>query len=497
MSEKKDKTPGESEAPGKDKTPGESKAPDNYKVSDKCKALGAEILSGIPNMNALLNHPMLSGLKRERVKRAASAYLDSLRADVLSGLIKDIPALDVCAACVLSKVREDMGPVTRRVINGTGVVLHTNLGRAPLGADLTGIMPELFRGYTDLEYDLNTGRRGNRGAGVESLLRELTGAEAALVVNNNAAAVYLMLSALARGKRVAVSRGELVEIGGAFRIPEIMEQSGAQLIEVGTTNRTRLSDYISAVEEKGTELLLKVHTSNYEIVGFTESVMVEELASYARERGLPVLYDMGSCLLIEPELLGLDHGLGARGGVESGADLICFSGDKLMGSAQAGVIAGRRDLIDKLKKHPANRMLRLDKITLAALEYTLGLYRYPREALMEIPALTMLSAKKPELRARASSLAGRLADIFTEWDIKIVEVNDETGGGSLPNTPLPGWAVAIKPSSMSADELENALRAGQIPVITRIKDNAALLSARTILPGEDEIIIDMFKALAG
>lgn len=450
-------------------------------------------LTAIPNMNNILGHPLLSGYGRERIKKAANDYLRDLRSAILSDSVEAVPCLDECAAQILGKLREGVGPLTRRVINGTGVVLHTNLGRAPLGADLTAMVPELFRGYSNLEYDLETGRRGNRGAGIESLVRELTGAQDALVVNNNAAAVLLILSALAKGKRVAISRGELVEIGGSFRVPDIMEQSGAELIEVGTTNRTHLTDYADAVTNKGVEVLLKVHTSNYKIIGFTEDVPIEELAVFGKKRGLPVLYDMGSCFLIEPRLLGFGDEKSARDGIASGTDLICFSGDKLMGSAQAGIIAGRRDLVGILKKHPMYRALRLDKITLAALESTLSLCRYPEEAMKKIPALAMLSMNQPELHRRARSLAARLARAIPDWDIGTTEVDDETGGGSLPSIALPGWAVTINPTRAGVDDLERELRAGRTPVIIRIKDDAALLSLRTILPGEDALLIDMIK----
>jgi L-seryl-tRNA(Ser) seleniumtransferase len=491
-------------------------------------------LANIPNMNSLLAHPALEGLERERVKYAAQETLEALRKRIVDGELMAPPGLDECAELVSARLREDARPCLRRLINATGVVLHTNLGRAPLGEAIGDAVKEICAGYSNLEYDLATGARGERHSHVEGLIREITGAEAAMVVNNNAAAVFLMLCTLAKGKRVAISRGELVEIGGSFRIPEIMEESGAELVEVGTTNRTRLSDYAAAVDNKGAELLLKVHTSNYEIVGFTESVTAAELAAFGKERGLPVLYDMGACFPIEPELLGqapasddrrfgpadgrmatapgdqrIAHNerrlatvpgdgrmatgqgdaLSARGGIASGADIVCFSGDKLLGSAQAGILAGRKDYIAMMKKHPVTRMIRPDKLTLAALEATLGICRFPDEAKRRIPVLSMLSANPGELRSRAGHLAERLLAMRSDCDVSVIETVDEAGGGALPNVPLPGWAVAVKPAGISVEALEEKLRQGEMPVIIRIRDGMALFSLRTLLPGEEDVLL--------
>ncbi|MDR0469314.1 MAG: L-seryl-tRNA(Sec) selenium transferase [Peptococcaceae bacterium] len=452
------------------------------------------LLKQIPNMNSLLEHSSFEGMERERIKRAAHAYLDELRDSVQSGSSVELPSLDECAAQIIARAEADDIPHLRRLINATGVVLHTNLGRAPLGADLVASLTDIYSGYSNLEYDLATGKRGDRFAHVESLIRDLTGAEAAMVVNNNAAAVILMLSALAKGKRVAISRGELVEIGGAFRVPEIMEQSGAELVEVGTTNRTRLSDYASSIEENGVEVLLKVHTSNYKIVGFTESVSPQELAAFAREKGLPALYDVGSCFLLDPEPLGFSAGESAKDALSSGMDVICFSGDKLLGSAQAGILAGKAEYITCMKKHPLARAFRPDKLTLSALEVALRIYRYPDEAKRRIPTIAMLSAQAGELCGRAETLAHSLRGLFPEWGITVYKTSDETGGGSLPNVALPGWAVAIKPAGLSVEELEARLRHGSLPVILRIHDGMALISPRTLLPGEDEELLAAFLA---
>ncbi|NLL38583.1 MAG: L-seryl-tRNA(Sec) selenium transferase [Clostridiales bacterium] len=447
------------------------------------------ILKDIPDMNSLINHELFEGLERERVKRAARELLGELRSKVLEGTLRELPALDECARRILIKVEEDKIPSLRGLINATGIVLHTNLGRAPLGMPLYSDAAGIYGRYCNLEYDLKTGKRGSRYSHVESLICELTGAKAAMVVNNNAAAVFLMLLTVAKGKRVAISRGELVEIGGSFRIPEIMEQSGAELMEVGTTNKTRLRDYAAAVE-KGAEVLLKVHTSNYEIVGFTESVTIDELAAFGREKGLPVLYDMGSCFMVEPKLLGLPEGETARSGIQAGSDIICFSGDKLMGTAQSGIIAGREDYIAAIKKHPLARIVRSDKLTISALEATLRLCRYPGEACRRIPVLAMLSAEPEQLRRRALSLAERLRSVCPSWKVEVCRTEDETGGGSLPNMPLPGWAVAVMPEGISVHELDERLRMGRIPVIIRINDGAALVSLRTLLPGDEEAVVE-------
>ena len=452
------------------------------------------LISKIPNTNSLLEHAVFSGIERERVKSATQGYLNELRDGVISGHVLEIPTQDECAEHILLKIDEEKIPNLRRLINATGIVLHTNLGRAPLGADMHTISADVFKGYCNLEYDLETGQRGSRYSHLEKLICEMTGAQAAMAVNNNAAAVFLMLGALAKGKRVAISRGEMVEIGGAFRVPEIMEQSGAALLEVGTTNRTRLQDYIDAVDKKGAEIILKVHTSNYAIVGFTESVSVSELAAFGKQRGLPVLYDMGSCFLIGPEFLGINAGKTARDGIASGADIICFSGDKLIGSIQAGILAGRSDYIAHIKKHPITRMVRPDKLTLSLLESALRLYRYPNEAKRRIPILAMLSMRPEELKRRAELIAQRIISIYDDWEVDVLETEDEAGGGSLPNIRFPGWAVAVRPIGLSVDELEQRLRRGCVPVIVRIHDGKAMISPRTLLRGEEDELIDALRS---
>lgn len=453
-----------------------------------------DLLRNLPNMNALLEHPLLRGESRSRAKAAARELLERLRAEALAGAREALPSPDECARQVLEAMRREDRPSLRRVVNATGVVLHTNLGRAPLGDELYARAEEVYTGYSNLEYDIDAGTRGSRYAHVEGLIRALTGAEAAMVVNNNAGAVFLMLSALAQGQGVAISRGELVEIGGSFRIPDIMAASGAVLTEVGTTNRTRLPDYETALGA-GASLLMKVHTSNYEIVGFTESVSLAALASLARREGVPLLYDMGSCFLFDPGLPWLRECHTAREGIEQGADVICFSGDKLFGSAQAGIIAGRKELITAMKRHPLARVLRPDKLTLQALAETLMLCRSPEEAMNRVPVLRMLSETGEALRQRAEALVFRLREIRPDWAIDLREVSDETGGGALPNVALPGWGAAIVPTGRSVDALEEALRRGEPCIVGRIHEGALLLSARTLLPGDEERIADAVSAL--
>ena len=453
------------------------------------------LISKIPNMNSLLDHPMLTGTERERVKRAAQEFLDELRRGILSGQFDNVPEHDECARRILALVAEDRKPRLRSVINATGVVLHTNLGRAPLGMDALQSLTDVLCGYSNLEYDLETGQRGSRYVHVEDIICSLTGAQAAMVVNNNAAAIFLALAATAKGKRVAVSRGELVEIGGSFRIPEIMENSGAELIEVGTTNKTHLRDYEEAIAKKGAEIILKVHTSNYEIVGFTESVPIAELSQLGKRNGAPVLYDAGSCFLLDPQMLGLNVGETAESAIKAGADLVCFSGDKLIGSAQAGVVAGSAEIIAAMKKFPLARMVRPDKITLSVLEAALSLYCYPAEASQKIPTLAMLSMTPDTLRQNAETLAQRIRQVCPGWDIDICETEDETGGGSLPNVKLPGWSIRLCPDEISVAQLEQLLRRGKDPVIIRIHDDKALISPRTLLHGEDDRLIEAIKEI--
>jgi L-seryl-tRNA(Ser) seleniumtransferase len=380
------------------------------------------------------------------------------------------------------------GPHLRRVVNATGVVLHTNLGRAPLAPAALAALVEAARGYTNLEYDLAGGERGSRHAHAEELLRVLTGAAAACVVNNNAAATVLALSALAAGREVIVSRGELVEIGGSFRIPDILRASGCTLVEVGTTNKTRLADYEAAITER-TAMLLKVHRSNFAIVGFTADVAEAPLAELARERGLVSMVDVGSGCLLSRErqrALGLPEEPPVPEVVGAGADIVCFSGDKLLGGPQAGVLLGSAASIARVRAHPLMRALRPDKLTVAALCATLALYRDGRER--EIPLVAMLSASADELRARAEHLAEVLGAAGVA--VAVEACRSTVGGGAMPLAELPSWAVTV---SGRADDVDARLRGAGVPVIARVEDAKVWLDLRTIADAELE---DVARALS-
>jgi L-seryl-tRNA(Ser) seleniumtransferase len=392
---------------------------------------------------------------------AARAVLERAREEIRAGADPgDLPAR------VLDELAAVRAPALRRVLNATGVIVHTNLGRAPLAAEALAQVVEAARGYSNLELDLRSGARGSRQDHVAAILRRLTGAEAALVVNNNAAAMLLALAALAEGREVIVSRGELIEIGDGFRIPDVLAHSGARLVEVGSTNRTRARDYEKAVRAE-TALLLRVHQSNFRVVGFTELPRLEELAAIARRHGLPLLDDLGSGVLTE-----LPGEPSARESLAAGADLVCFSGDKLLGGPQAGIVVGRGELIERLRRHPLQRAVRIDKLSLAALEGTLRVYL---EAPERIPVLRMLNENVAVVRARAERLASLVAGT-------VEETVGRVGGGALPLAELPSFACAIEES------LAAPLRAGDPPVVGIVRDGKLLLDCRTLAEAEvDEV----------
>jgi L-seryl-tRNA(Ser) seleniumtransferase len=373
------------------------------------------------------------------------------------------------AARVEAEIASVRAPRLRRALNATGVVVHTNLGRAPLADAALERMREVGRGYSNLEYDVTAGARGSRQDHVAGLLRRLTGAEAALVVNNNAAAVLLALAALAEGREVVVSRGELIEIGDGFRIPDVLGRSGARLVEVGTTNRTRATDYEAAVGAE-TALLLRVHQSNFRVIGFTQQPTVAELSRVARRHGVPLVDDLGSGVLVD-----VPDEPSVRESVEAGADLVCFSGDKLLGGPQAGIVVGLAPLVEQMRRHPLQRALRADKLTLAALEGTLGLYVDPERALREVPVLRMLLEPAASVRARAERLASLV-------DGSVEETVGRVGGGALPLTELPSFACAVEES------LADRLRAGEPPVVGVVRDGRLLLDCRALTDSEvDEV----------
>jgi L-seryl-tRNA(Ser) seleniumtransferase len=395
------------------------------------------------------------------------------------------------------------------VINATGVILHTNLGRAPLAESVREAMARAGAGYSNLEYDLSRGERGSRYDHCVRLVTELTGSEDALVVNNNAAAVTLALNTLALGGQVLVSRGELVEIGGGFRIPEILSRAGAGLREVGTTNRTRLEDYREALEEEGADVILKVHRSNFRISGFTEEAGLEALSELARERGIPLVHDLGSGMLVEAEAVGLPPEPRPRDSLAHGADVVAFSGDKLMGGPQAGILAGSGELISAMRRNSLCRALRVDKVTLAGIEATLLLYRDPARAVTEVPALRMLGEVAEDVKARATRVAEALESVPLEC--RVVESSAVVGGGTYPEVELESWAVRITSeadaasaptaspptaSAATASELARLLREGDPPVIARVEDDALLLDLRTVTPGEEEDLVRRVREAA-
>jgi len=455
-----------------------------------------DILRRLPAVGVLLQEPGIQELMEKYPQPMVVEVIGKVLADIRKGIISsgtcgpddktDIsrPWLIQQVAAVLEK---KLQPKLRRVINATGVVLHTNLGRAILSRQAVEAINQVAGSFSNLELDLDTGKRGSRYQHVEEILCRLTGAEAAMVVNNNAAAVLLVLSTLAKGREVIVSRGELVEIGGSFRIPEVMAQSGARLVEVGATNKTHLRDYLNAVTEE-TALLLKVHTSNYRIIGFTQSIAEEDLVQLGREKGIPVFHDLGSGVLVDFRKYGLRPEPRVQDSIMAGVDLVSFSGDKLLGGPQAGIIVGKAKYIQQIRKNQLTRALRVDKFTLAALEATLNLYLDEKKAVAEIPTLRMLSYSPAELTERAAALAGK---IVTGSGGKIrATVQDgvsQVGGGALPEEDIPTKVVALTIEGSLAG-LEEFLRSRPVPVLARIQKDQLLLDLRTILPGEEEEI---------
>jgi L-seryl-tRNA(Ser) seleniumtransferase len=420
--------------------------------------------------------------------RDAAAALRTELAGGGAGPCDEEAAADRIARDAASRLARGFEPSLRAVINATGVVLHTNLGRAPLAAAALARIAELGAGYTNLEYDLARGERGSRAVHAEALLATLTGGDAAAVVNNNAGATLLMLAALASGREVLISRGELVEIGGGFRVPDVMAQSGALLREVGTTNRTRAADYSAALNER-TGLILRVHPSNFRIEGFTERPSLESLVALGRQFNVPVAEDLGSGALlpvVKGEPLVSDS-------LRAGADVVCFSGDKLLGGPQAGLIAGRRDLIDRIRRHPLMRALRVDKLTYAALEATLLEYLAGRAA-ATVPVARMLSMTVAEIAPRARALAEALRG--SGWKAETIEGVSAVGGGSAPGLELPTLLVALERGGQPPDDLDAALRRLQPPIVARIQDDRVVLDLRTVPPEQDFLLAELLSGPA-
>ena len=446
----------------------------------------------IPSVDALLAAEEFVGLVgdygHERVVAAARRVFDAVRGAIAAGDVRGgLSEIASYVSDVADVLERDAVPSLREVVNATGVVLHTNLGRAPLADVAAQAMAAAARGYSNLEYDIDAGARGSRYDHCVSLLRELTGAEDALVVNNNAAALVLALNTLARGQKVVVSRGELVEIGGGFRIPDILDRSGAGLVEVGSTNRTRIADYRGAVENGGVAAILKVHRSNFRITGFTEDVEVAELSDLAREAGVPLIHDLGSGLFVRAEELGLPEEPLAVDSLKAGADVVAVSGDKLLGGPQAGLLLGGKDHIAALRTNPLCRALRVDKMTLAGLEATLRLYRDRSRAIVEIPTLRMLGADVQELSERAESMASALSEAGVSAEV--VDGMGAVGGGTYPGVTLDSAVVALPTTGAGASEVAARLRAGSPPVVARIVSDRVVLDPRTVLPGQEVDVI--------
>lgn len=448
-----------------------------------------ELYRKLPKMDDLICSKPIKILEsiygREQVIEALRQAMQVLRERIAQGKVDEARlTLDVenLPDCTETLIKQSNIPSLRRVINATGVPLHTNLGRAPLAEEAIAAVVQAARGYSTLEYDLETGERGSRHDHVRELLCTITGAEDAMVVNNNAGAVLIALSALARGKEVIVSRGQLVEVGGAFRIPDVMEQGGALLKEVGTTNKTHTYDYEQAITDN-TAALLKVHTSNFRIIGFTEQVSTQDLTEICRRRGLLAIEDLGSGVLLsgfgEPTV---------QETVASGMDVVTFSGDKLMGGPQAGLIVGKAECLARIRKHPLARALRVDKMTLAALEATLRLYRFA-DTTQNIPVVRMLTYSEQELRSRAETLCAQINVIGLSAEV--VAAAGQVGGGSLPGVEIPGYAVFITPA-VSCTALEQRLRHATVPVIVRIAQDKVVIDPRAILQADMD---DLLKSL--
>ena len=456
-----------------------------------------QLLRGLPKVDVLAERvkqkEMLPESHSVVLTEAVRAVLDSLRGEIVDGSRNSLPGDDELCGMVLREFHARRQRSLRHVINATGIALHTNLGRSILSKAAVEAVTEAAGGYSTLEYRLREGERGSRYEHVEGLLKELCGCEAAMVVNNNAAAVMLILSTMAKDCSVVISRGELVEIGGSFRVPEIMEMSGCRLIEVGTTNKTHPYDYERGIQED-TALLLKVHTSNFKITGFTETVSLQELTELGKERNLPVVYDMGSGSLVSLNRLPGIREPNAKDAVRAGADIVSFSGDKLLGGPQAGIIVGKREYIDAMKRNPLTRVLRVDKMTLAGLEATLRQYR-EEDVWETIPTLHMLEMSRDELLGRSMTLCQLLRAIP---GLTAVELEDEApaGGGSVPGVLFPTRCVAVAFPGVSANELECRLRLLPHPIVARIRNEQVLLDVKTIQTEELEALREGFLLLS-
>lgn len=451
------------------------------------------LLRGIPKIDELLLDEQLiffmETTPRAVVVDAAREIIDGLRKEILAETRDSIPDKNELISEICSRITGKKKHNLRTLVNATGVVLHTNLGRSNLCKTAVESVMAVADSYSNLEYDVKKGARGSRHDHVEKIITEITGAEAAMVVNNNAAATMICLSAMAYGKEVITSRGELVEIGGSFRIPDIMEQSGAHLKEVGTTNKTKPSDYRNAYDPEKTGAFMKVHTSNYRILGFTQEVSLKEMVALGKEYNLPVIYDMGSGLMTDLSRYGVDEPT-VIDALNDGADVVLFSGDKLLGGPQGGVLIGKKEYINKMKKHPLARAFRVDKMTLAAMEATFFEYLDMDTAKKNIPVLQMITYTEDELIAKANKLIDAINAKTDVYELAIEPCNDQIGGGSAPTVKLHGQAVSVATDAISAERLERLMRKAEVPVIVRVAHDQVLFSVRTIKESEMNLVAD-------
>ena len=451
--------------------------------------MSKHLLSQIPAINKILLldeiKELMNNYTEVAVKSAIKKYIEEVKQAILNEELTEVPNLSKIVGEVEKIVEKEDKNSLRRVINATGTILHTNLGRSLLSQKIKENIESVAFNYSNLEFDIDNKKRGSRYVHLIDIIKKLTGAEDVLVVNNNAAAVLLTLNTLVKDQEIIVSRGELVEIGGAFRIPEIIKLSGGVPVEVGTTNKTHLKDYENAISEE-TGALLKVHTSNYKILGFTESVSNEEISYLARENELVSINDLGSGQFIDFSRFGLPYEPTVKEILDSGIDIVTFSGDKLLGGPQAGIIVGKKKYIEKMKKNQLTRALRVDKMTLASLEATLKLYLDEKDALEHIPTLHMISLSKERLFGKADVLKTKLSSL--DFDIRIEEDKAEVGGGSYPASYLESVAVKLTHRKLHATEIERKLLEVEIPIITRIKDNSIILDMRTLRTREFDIV---------
>lgn len=458
-----------------------------------------DLLKKIPSVDKLLNTPpineLISTYSKETVLKGIREELSKIRDSIISGSLLEI-SIDEVIKRIIKRIEELNRPSLRRVINATGVITHTNLGRSILAKRVIERLSEIAGSYSNLEYDLDLGKRGLRYVHVEYLLKELTSAEAAMVVNNNAAAVLISLETIAKGKKVIVSRGELVEIGGSFRIPEVMKKSGAYMVEVGTTNKTHLRDYEEAIDQE-TALLLKVHKSNFSIVGFTEEVPLRDLVLLGKKYDIPVMEDLGSGCFIDFSKFGLQKEPTVQEVVSQGADIVTFSGDKLLGGPQAGIIVGKKKFVEAIRKNQLNRALRIDKLTLVALEETLRIYRDQERAIKEIPTLSMICDSFENVRKKAKRILRRIKKKENEnFRVSIKIGNSMVGGGALPLCGIKSAVICLEPKRMSASEIERWLRFYDPPIISRIEKENVILDARTIQEKEISTVADVINKLS-